>query len=138
MVDDRNLVNNVHMMGTLICFDNLTPYELRVNSAEEQKVTMTMGVAHSIFNYYHCPRPLCASRIKVFCSCPYQEKYQIQEASIFLTRILGEALCKELKISPLKSSLKSPFKENLCAGLKVLEHIFLNEVRLMASTIASE
>ena len=31
-----------------------------------------------------------------------------------------------------------PFKENPCAGLKDIKHIFLNEVRLMASIIASE
>ena len=48
MVENRNLVNNGHTVGTLICFDNLTPYELRVNSAEEQKVQMTIGVNQSI------------------------------------------------------------------------------------------
>ena len=51
MVENRNILNNnanSYNHGTLICFDSLTPYELRVNSAEEQKVQMTIGVNHSI------------------------------------------------------------------------------------------
>ena len=51
MLENLNVVNNLTVTETqtLTCFDTMTPYELRVHSAEEQKVEMILEVNHSVF-----------------------------------------------------------------------------------------